>query len=487
VKEQQVGFATPRDLAEVADFQLGQLYVSPSRRLVEGPAGVRHLQPQVFQVFLCLAEHQTKVVTRKALFDLCWAGTVVGDDSLNRALSKVRQMLEHVGDRGLVLETVPRTGYRLLDVTSKETKTSEFRENAVQTAEDCWRLGMPKVDATEIVELEQVLAATGGQARDWGVLALLSRKAAEYADAEHCASYVSRCEIAARRALASGPESHARVALAGLPPLFGNWANTRRQLIDVLADDPEHAPALHDLAICEMATGRPTVAMPLIDRLIQRDPFAATFQYKRLYHLWTLGEVKATDQAAARALQLWPRHPAIWSAWFWILLFTERADQALRTVTEECPPAIPRPAATFLKQTAEAVVTRQTNGDHANVLAHIDRTKEFAATGPAQAVSALLALCALDALDEAFAVARGYYLSEGRTATPPRWTVGGPAITDQHRRVTQPLFIPSARQMREDPRFKSLCEDIGLAAYWHECKVVPDFLQCTTAPPMERE
>src|SRR5947208_11669271 len=85
-----------RDLAVRSDFQIGPLRISPSRRLVEGPAGQLHLEPLIMQVFLLLLEADGRVVTRSDLFDQCWGGVYVGDDSLNRAIAKVRRIASDV-------------------------------------------------------------------------------------------------------------------------------------------------------------------------------------------------------------------------------------------------------------------------------------------------------------------------------------------------------------------------------------------------------
>ena len=50
------------------------------------------------------------------------------------------------------------------------------------------------------------------------------------------------------------------------------------------------------------------------------------------------------------------------------------------------------------------------------------------------------------------------------------------AVNDQHRRVTQILFTPVCTAMRADARFMPLCERMGLAEYWAETRLPPDFL-----------
>lgn len=464
-------------LTDRKDFHLGSVSVSPSRRSLEGPAGTAHLQPQVMLVFLCLADQEGSVVPRHFLFERCWGAAPVGDDSINRAIAAIRQALDAIGGEALLLETIPRAGYRL--VVADLARSDQAVAEAVDAGYDCWRAGLPHPDFTELTALEAALSQTGGDARDWGVLALILRKAAEYADAADCSEFVRRCEHAARRGLALDKnEPNARVALTGLTPLFGNWVNTRAGLTGALATDPGNVPALHDLAVLEMATGRPSVAAPIIEGLLERDPLAATFHYKRMYHLWTFGRLNDAEKIAARALALWPRHPAIWMARFWILLFTDRAEQALRLVSnKEERPNLTAALVEFLALGAE-LVAAQRAGEVRTVEmeCYISRAIEVASIGPANAVCGLTMLCALDALDETFDVAYGYYLGRGRTMTPLRWNAHDPSITDQHRRVTQLLFIPAAAKMRDDARFLPLCDEIGLCAYWNELGLTPDFL-----------
>jgi hypothetical protein len=50
-------------------------------------------------------------------------------------------------------------------------------------------------------------------------------------------------------------------------------------------------------------------------------------------------------------------------------------------------------------------------------------------------------------------------------------------IQDQRRRKTNMLFTPTAAAMRSDPRFMPLMEQMGLADYWDQRGILPDFLQ----------
>jgi DNA-binding winged helix-turn-helix (wHTH) protein len=120
----------PASLAGEEDFQLGSIWVRPSLREVEA-GGVREtLEPRVMQVLVALARANGAVVSRDALIQQCWGGRIVGEDAINRCVSKVRQLSELGGSKAFDVETIPRVGYRLresADATgiSKGTSTKD--------------------------------------------------------------------------------------------------------------------------------------------------------------------------------------------------------------------------------------------------------------------------------------------------------------------------------------------------------------------------
>ncbi len=101
------------DLAGRADFDAGPLHISPARRSIEGPDGRTTVEPIVMKVFLLLLDARGTVVTRDELFGNAWGGVFVGDDSLNRAIARVRKIAAETAPGLFEIETIPRTGYRL--------------------------------------------------------------------------------------------------------------------------------------------------------------------------------------------------------------------------------------------------------------------------------------------------------------------------------------------------------------------------------------
>jgi DNA-binding winged helix-turn-helix (wHTH) protein len=117
------GFLTTADLAGRPDFALGRAIVGPSSRTITGPGGTADVEPRVMQVLVVLAEAGGLVVTRNRLFQRCWGAVYVGDDSLNRVIAAIRRLAAGVGRGSFEVETIPRTGYRLI------TRLIEFAAN----------------------------------------------------------------------------------------------------------------------------------------------------------------------------------------------------------------------------------------------------------------------------------------------------------------------------------------------------------------------
>jgi DNA-binding winged helix-turn-helix (wHTH) protein/Flp pilus assembly protein TadD len=101
------------ELAEVADFSLGALWVQPSSRRISAGGREEMVEPRVMQALVALAEADGAVVSRDALTDRCWGGRIVGEDAINRCIAKVRRLAETSAPPAFSIETVSKVGYRL--------------------------------------------------------------------------------------------------------------------------------------------------------------------------------------------------------------------------------------------------------------------------------------------------------------------------------------------------------------------------------------
>lgn len=110
----------PIVLAKEPDFRLGGLQIVPARRQIVAGKAEEILQPRIMQVLVALATRRGEVVSRDELMARCWGGFAVSDDSIHRCIARLRRLAETHG--GFSLETVPRVGYRLCEVTPPVTR-----------------------------------------------------------------------------------------------------------------------------------------------------------------------------------------------------------------------------------------------------------------------------------------------------------------------------------------------------------------------------
>src|SRR5262245_45825412 len=69
------------------------------------------------EVLVALGRARGEVLSRVALIEVCWGGRVVGDDALNRVLSRIRKLAAASGGRDFALETISKVGWRLVAST----------------------------------------------------------------------------------------------------------------------------------------------------------------------------------------------------------------------------------------------------------------------------------------------------------------------------------------------------------------------------------
>ena len=72
------------------------------------------LEPRVMQVLACLLAADGEPVTRDALMQQVWGHEYVTEDALNRTVSKLRRVIADELHCSAEIETIPKTGYRLV-------------------------------------------------------------------------------------------------------------------------------------------------------------------------------------------------------------------------------------------------------------------------------------------------------------------------------------------------------------------------------------
>ena len=519
-----------RDLAVRSDFQVGPIRVSPSRRLVEGPAGKTHLEPLIMQVFLLLLDRDGQVVTRNELFDQCWGGVMVGDDSLNRAVAKVRRIAAAVAPGSFEIETIPRTGYRLTGAILEDCEPPSEAADAPADAIDgshvsrrlliggsaaaaalaggaaWWWIDRPRTDprfgalmakgdeafrngtalensslgsnnSPGMIDLyQEAVRLQPNSARAWGLLGYFKSAAAEYAasppfegsaQGKQLGSLVADAERAVRRALELDPsEPNARVGMFLLQGTMFDQATRDRMLRDILATDPANLPAMMELMPLVQAAGLTRESWMWNERILHAAPFTRVCLTVRAFKLWILNRVPEADNVIDRVRALWPDYGFAGYARLVLFALTGRPGAARALLRS-------MPFDPLLARTWAAALDALESRNAAAVASARATLVDAAQRSPVMANDVVMLLCALGLTDAAFEVTDGFLLWRGKLVSDKQ--ASGKEIDDYNRRMTQWLFTPPCAIMRADPRFQKLCDEFGLTAYWRARRVRPDY------------
>src|SRR5215831_14049717 len=95
------------------DFQVGEWLVSPALNRISRNGDSIRVEPKAMQVLVHLAEHPG-VVTKEQLISAVWPDVFVADDVLPGCISALRKVFHDDARRPRVIETIHKSGYRLL-------------------------------------------------------------------------------------------------------------------------------------------------------------------------------------------------------------------------------------------------------------------------------------------------------------------------------------------------------------------------------------
>jgi len=429
----------------------------------------------------------------------------------------VRRIASGIAGGSFEIETVPRTGYRLICRLDASASAAAGPEREADTAsppaarvarrwvlggglaaaaggiaflasrpsapdpatrliEDsriAMRSGTPATSRQAVALLEQAVRISPGNAEAWGLLALTIARGDEHAIGRPV-SPMAKIERAANRALQLDKNNaDAKAALAIAIPYYGDWLAAERRLDAVLAQHPDHLFTRDSRAFLLGAVGRMRESAQERLAFSSEASFDPDLQHRQTYVLWFLNRIAEADRSASRGMEMWPGHPGIWFARLWLLASTGRFDRALAHIEDQASrPPLPKPMLDTLGTAMSAARSKQP----AEIEAAVARVMAGVERSVSAVVNAMMLLNLMGATDEAFALAHAYYLEQGPIIAAVQWRPGQPVVPDQRRRKTNMLFTPTAAAMRRDPRFMPLMQQMGLADYWERRGVVPDFL-----------
>jgi DNA-binding winged helix-turn-helix (wHTH) protein/tetratricopeptide (TPR) repeat protein len=480
------------------------LTIDPDRRHVSGVGGDEAVEPLVMQLLLRLTGRVGEVVQRRELFSDLWGNAQVGDASLNRLVAELRKVLERTSNGAVIIETVPRTGYRLIaERTDDEEKPAITRrsvlagsaaalavgvggaglwisrENKAQRAtrlvdrgDTLLRDAAPMLAGEALPPLQQALEMDPSNVRALGLSALANETQA-FNGGPNAAEALRDADQQAREALRLDPsEPHARLALLDMRAGSLSWAQTEAGLQALRRDAPTNFHIVSALSSLFQAAGILSQAWFYNEQAAAIAPSSPTPYWRRALRLWTGGRTDDALRLTERLMPLWPRHAMVWNARFMILAFSGRTGAAAAMMNDNTGPL----GNTHPVKPAQWGPTLQafTRPTAASVAAATDANLAAARSNPGQAAYAAMALAHLGKVDEAYDVINGLLLSKGplvanRPVEPRSFNANAPGWCR-----TQWLFMPPLATVRGDKRFGPLSEELGLAQFWKQRGAGPD-------------
>jgi DNA-binding winged helix-turn-helix (wHTH) protein len=410
--------ATRIDLGLAGLVRLGRLTLNPPVRTIRHDDGADEVvEPRVMQVLLALAEANGEIVRREELTERCWEGRIVGEDAINRVLSRLRRVAEGIGADSFRIETITRIGYRLVALTDDNAATvpeavaapppvetdritpspteplttrrsvvrgavglgvgaiaggcawwalhrphlTRAARVAMERGMNAMRLQAPDQMTTAVAAFHEATEIAPGAAEPWGCLALAYRWLCFWSHGQEAELDAERARDAANKALQIDPDNgDAQAALATLQPEYRNWLAYDAACRPIIARHPDQF-GIGLLYIDLMSNvGRIRTVNAIAQRLMARDTGWPSVHADLILSNWCLGRLDDADAALDRAAQLWPRDLTLWFIRQRVLAYSGRAAASLAMVEDVDHRPIGLPAWDFdlARLETQALMTR---------------------------------------------------------------------------------------------------------------------------------
>lgn len=125
----------PEDSFNNEVLMVGDWRVNCAGHLIERNGESVRVEAMTMRLLLCLAKRPGEVVRREFIEDCLWPKSVVGYDALTQAVAKLRKALRDDGRHSGLIETVPKSGYRLVAPVRKLHPQTDCGNSALPNAE----------------------------------------------------------------------------------------------------------------------------------------------------------------------------------------------------------------------------------------------------------------------------------------------------------------------------------------------------------------
>jgi len=97
------------------------IVLDEERREVRRGGGLVPVEPQVFDLLLCLLHHRGRVVSRDELLEAVWNGRIVSESTMDSRINVARRAIGDSGKEQRLIRTLPRRGARFVGEARQES------------------------------------------------------------------------------------------------------------------------------------------------------------------------------------------------------------------------------------------------------------------------------------------------------------------------------------------------------------------------------
>src|SRR5215467_3400720 len=124
--------------ASAHTYEVGEFQLDTGKRLLHRLDGTPvPLTPRVFETLLFMVEHHDCVLDKERIMEAVWPDSIVEENNLAQAISKLRQVFGETRGSHDYIVTVPGRGYRFVAEVMERSATPttpEYPSTAVQPA-----------------------------------------------------------------------------------------------------------------------------------------------------------------------------------------------------------------------------------------------------------------------------------------------------------------------------------------------------------------
>lgn len=121
----------PIVLAHEKAFRIAGADVHPPTREICFAGQTTIIEPRVMQLLVALHRAGGAVVSKDDLLQSCWDSRIVGEDAINRVVSRLRGIAANEAGRQFRIETITKVGYRLLSERGESLGTDKIARSLV--------------------------------------------------------------------------------------------------------------------------------------------------------------------------------------------------------------------------------------------------------------------------------------------------------------------------------------------------------------------